>query len=147
MFIGTEQSIRFCCDLRVDHSLGKYFLQNDVQFWVSSFFDRGRFLLQIFSDNSSPWPTYFQEMLLKCWRSVESALYHKMRTPKLHVILKKIITKRMIYTQTATKSNSLYSSYEHLKIPPPIVHSSILPSYPIPMLSILGLKFKFMSKL
>ena len=46
---------------------------------------------------------YGEEMSLKCWRNVGSALYQKMRIPKLYVISKKIITKRMIYKQTATK--------------------------------------------
>ena len=66
-----------------------------------------------------PVAKYGGEMSLKCWRSVGSALYQKMRTPKLYVILKKIITKKMIYTEIGTKSNSLFSSYEHLKSAPP----------------------------
>ena len=35
-----------------------------------------------------------------------------MKTPMLYVILKKIITKGMIYMQTATKSISLFNTYE-----------------------------------
>ena len=42
-----------------------------------------------------------REMLLECWRSIGSALCQKMRTLKLYVILKKIITKGMTYMQTA----------------------------------------------
>ena len=58
------------------------------------------------------------EISLKYWRSFGSALDQKMRTTKLYVILKKIIPKRIIYTQTTRKWNRLFSSYEHLKFLP-----------------------------
>ena len=60
-----------------------------------------------------------REMTLKCYRSVGSALYQKMRKSKLYIILKKIIIKGMTYTQTATKSINLFNAYERLKSPPP----------------------------
>ena len=84
-------------------------------------------------------------MSFKCHRSVESALHQNLRTPKLYVILKRIITKGMTYTQTATKSISLFKAYESLKSFPP-VHSLNFTSYPIPMFSVLGLKFMLRSK-
>ena len=61
-----------------------------------------------------------REMSFKCRRSVGSALCQNMRTPKLYVILKKIITKRMTYTQTTTKSISLSNAHERLKSAPPL---------------------------
>ena len=56
-------------------------------------------------------------MSFKCWRSVVSALYQKMRTTRLFFILKKIFAKGMISTQTAAKSISLFKAYERLKSP------------------------------
>ena len=41
MLIRTEQSIRFCCGLRVDHSLGNYYIQNDIQLWCPHFLIEG----------------------------------------------------------------------------------------------------------
>ena len=41
MLIRTEKSIRFCCGLRVDHFLGNYFLQNDLQLWCPHFLIEG----------------------------------------------------------------------------------------------------------
>ena len=81
------------------------------------------------------------EMSLKFLRSVCCAFCQKMKTPKLYVILMKIITKEMTYTEIAIKSISLFNEYYRLKSPPP-VHSSFFTSYLIPMFSILGLKFK-----
>ena len=52
----------------------------------------------------------------------------------------------MTYTQTATKSIHLLSADDRFKSPSP-VHSLIFTSYPIPMFSILGLKFKLNYKL
>ena len=49
---------------------------------------------------------------MKCLRNVGSALYEKMRTPKLHVILKKMFSKGMTYTQTGAKSISLLNAYD-----------------------------------
>ena len=64
----------------------------------------------------------------------------------MYIILKKIITKRMTYMQTTTKSISLFKAYEHLKSPSP-VHSLNLTGYLIPMFPILVLKFKLKTKL
>ena len=58
-------------------------------------------------------------MSFKVWRSAGNALYQKKRTPKLNVILKKIITKGTTYTQTAANSISLISADERLKSPSP----------------------------
>ena len=85
-------------------------------------------------------------MLFKCRKSVGCALCQKMRTPKLYVILKKIITKGMTYTLTATKQFSLLNAYKRLKYPSP-VYSLNFTSYPILIFLILGLKFKLKSKL
>ena len=85
-------------------------------------------------------------MSFKCRRNVASALCQKMRTQKLYNILKNIITKGMTYTQNTTKQISLFNAYERLKSPP-LGHSSNFTSNPIPMFSILGLKFKLKSKL
>ena len=41
MLIRTKQSIQFCCSLQAGHSLGNYFLQNDVQLWCSHFLAEG----------------------------------------------------------------------------------------------------------
>ena len=81
-------------------------------------------------------------------KSVASALYEKMRTPKLYVILKKILIKGMTYTQTTIKQIRLFNAFEHLKYPPS-VHSLKFnfTSYLILMFSILSLKFKLKSKL
>ena len=69
-----------------------------------------------------------------------------MNTPKLHVILKKVIAKVIIYTQTATKSIRLFNAYERLKSPPSLtIHFLII--NPVPMFSIFDLKFKLNSKL
>ena len=54
-------------------------------------------------------------MSFKCRRTVGSSLYQKMKSPKLYSVLKKIITKWMTYTQSATKSISLFNIYECLK--------------------------------
>ena len=64
----------------------------------------------------------------------------------LYVILKKIITTDMTYTQTTTKQISLFNADERLKYPP-LVHSLNFASYPILIFSILCLKFKLKSKL
>ena len=69
-----------------------------------------------------------------------------MKTPKLYVILKNVITKGMTYTQTSTKQIRLFNAYERLKLSLP-VDSLNFTGYLIPMFSILGLKFKFKSKL
>ena len=58
-------------------------------------------------------------MSFECRRSFGNVLYHKMWTPKPYIILKKIITKEITYTQTATKSINLFNAYERLKSPPP----------------------------
>ena len=63
-------------------------------------------------------------MSFKYRRNVGSALYQKVIAPNLYVILKEIITKRMTYTQTATKSISPLNAHKHLKSPP--VPSSFL---------------------
>ena len=89
---------------------------------------------------------YPEVISFKNWRNVGSALYQKMWTSKLYVILKKIITKGMIYWQTARESINLFNAYERLKSPF-TVPSSFFTKYPIPMFSILGLKFKLKSKL
>ena len=68
-----------------------------------------------------------------------------MRTSKLYAISMKIINKGMTYTQTITKQISLSNAYERLKSPTP-VRSLNFTRYPIPMFSILGLKFKLKSK-
>ena len=57
-------------------------------------------------------------MSLKCRSSVGSALYQKVRTPKLFIILKKLITKEITYTQTAAKSIGLFNAYDRLKSNP-----------------------------
>ena len=57
------------------------------------------------------------ETSFKCQRSVGSALYQKMKTPHLYIILKKKIPMGMIYTQSSTKSISLFNAYERLKSP------------------------------
>ena len=49
---------------------------------------------------------------------------------------KKMITKGMTYTQTATKSIGLFKAYACLKSLPPI-HSSFFTSFLIPVFSIL----------
>ena len=56
MLIRTEQSIRFCCGLRVDHSLDNYILQNGVQFCCP------HFLIEGASDTS---PTMFNCIFYK----------------------------------------------------------------------------------
>ena len=84
-------------------------------------------------------------MSIKCRRSVGSTLYYKMRT-KAVCHFKKIITKGMTYTQAATKPISLFNSYDHLNFPF-VLHSLNLTGYPIPMFSILVLKFQLKSKL
>ena len=53
-------------------------------------------------------------MSFKCRRSVGKALYQKMRTPKLYVILKKIVS-RVTYPQTERKMISLFNVYDRLK--------------------------------
>ena len=63
----------------------------------------------------------------KCW----SALNEKMRTPKLLINLKKIITKRMIYMQNAKNLINLFKVYERLKSPPPFtVHFLLVTRFP-----------------
>ena len=84
-------------------------------------------------------------MSFKSRRSNGSALYQKMRTLKLYIILKKIIPKGMTYMPTATKSVSLFNTYERLKFPPPFTVHFLLVTRPD--FSILGLKFKLKSKL
>ena len=64
--------------------------------------------------------------LFKCRRSVGSDLCQKMRIPKLYVILKKIITKGMNYTQTATKLINLFNVYERLKSLSPFTFQFLL---------------------
>ena len=67
-----------------------------------------------------------------------------MRTQKLYVILKKIINKRITYTQTATKPISLFNASERLKSPPPLLSLNST-GYPMTMFLISGLKFELKS--
>ena len=65
-------------------------------------------------------------MSFKGWEKCPKLPLSKMRTQKLCVILKNIITKGMTYTQTETKSIRLFNAYERLNSPPPFTGHFLL---------------------